>query len=1671
MNRRLKRCRDGRAVSSFHSLETLERRDLLAADLELLNDHYVVRQNQASVPFDVLANDSFADNYDGPRQVTSVSYGSEGGNIQLSEDRKTIHYAPPADFQGVEFFNYFVDGREFAQVKVTVEAPLESDEFQIPPNGQVHELEVLANDPFWPDYDGERRITLASVSSVGSEVTIAPDGRSILYTPSDEAYGSDQFVYIVDGIYPARVMIEVPPTTASDQYELLQNSTGKRLSVLANDPFWPGYAGDRTITSVTAPANGEVSIAATGQDVVYTPQSGFTGWDSFYYVVDDRFETMARVYVHRPVRNDWAELDRNSTNYLIDVLENDNYRDLRNVYRDNVNIVTSVTQPESGGTVRIVNGGRHLSYSPPQDFSGDDRFTYLADGRYEASVRLHVTRPVRGDYLSAIQDTPNVWLDVLANDFIGNGYDGRREITAVSTTEQEGIVANRVVGLAYTPPEGFVGSDQLSYTVDDDLSAQVSVYVRPLAQGDSYRECADPRDGAYTFSVMSNDLFTAGYQGPARITSVTSDDVDMQLSIAPNGRQVRFEPSQSGSSRFEYTVDGKYTANVSVYLESQLSGDRTVIDQNSKSVEINVLSNDFDRTNIHDSCRSAAYRGPRRITDVSTTTPGASVDIAADGKGVHYTPPADYFGTDTFSYEVDGLMTENVWVNVIRRVRDDQFRVEPGQQESLPLLVNDLFGADYTGPQKITDVTASKIGADIEVANDGRSIVYTATAGVTGLDTLTYTVDGRLKAEVEVDVRDASQTPYPRFGSLEDFEQFLLDDALERYESWFGMQTRNWFMEDASTGMGPPPGGPQTEAGGRDHSETNVQVEGVDENDIVEFDADYLYMLTGNDLVILDAWPAEELQEVSRHPIQGNPIGEFLKGDRLTVISEEQTFYPGFDIGMPFDGGVPVADDMMDVGMRDAPFWYPQPIEPKTYITVFDVSDRHAPQVVQTTQLEGQYIESRAVGDHVYLVLSNDAVAPPPEIILEDEENPWNGTYETREEYLERFRTETAAFVEDALPNYASYDREGELSRSGLVHQPEDIYQRLQQGTSTLLSLVSFDVTNAEPGLKASSGVYTRGAAKVYASLEDFYVFENVYDDEDGTSTRILKFDWDGATGETDFVAAGRVAGWMLNQFSADVHEGHLRIATTLTNSRSGNWTSRAENDLFVLREDGGVFEFVGSLQNLALEETIRSVRFMGDRAFLVTFRDVDPLFGLDVSDPTEPRALGHLTLPGFSSYMQLIDDEHLLAVGRNTPTGRSGPAQVSLFNVSDLTSPVLVDEYTFERFSTTEAAVDHHAFGYFGTHGLFAVPASQQYVRRVDTDGDGFRETREWVHENELTVFQVDVNAPAGANLNLAAQISHDSPVRRSGYIGDKLYSVAENSVSVVDVTQPDVILKTVTDLLRLEDEPAVPPPMLEEDAVAALELSQRDLAARLAVDQGQVLPVSIEPSDDDWQLVFRVDSQQYLYRASPGSTKLIDENFEFDDHTSVVWTNPEDPYDVNGDGQLAPNDAIWIINELNASGSQPLPNETVLRQISHPPDQQPYLDVSGDRHISPLDALMVIQQLNQILPVTRVDLTGVDLGDESNNSTEVIDRVFAAILSTTGDSNLDGRFDSSDLVRIFQAGEYEDGIPFNSTWAEGDWNGDREFSTADLVFAFKYGNYDGVAAAVLALDDEFDD
>ncbi|MEM9658206.1 MAG: beta-propeller domain-containing protein, partial [Planctomycetota bacterium] len=388
----------------------------------------------------------------------------------------------------------------------------------------------------------------------------------------------------------------------------------------------------------------------------------------------------------------------------------------------------------------------------------------------------------------------------------------------------------------------------------------------------------------------------------------------------------------------------------------------------------------------------------------------------------------------------------------------------------------------------------------------------------------------------------------------------------------------------------------------------------------------------------------------------------------------------------------------------------------------------------------------------------------------------------------------------------------------------------------------------------------------------------------------------------------------------ADEHGPYLRIASTISNSYSGNWSGRSENVLFVLQDDGGVFETIGSMQNLALNETMRSIRYMGDRAFLTTARDVDPLFVIDLTDPQDPHALGHLTLPGFTDYMQLIGEDLLLTVGKNTPRGAFGPVQVTLFDVSDLTQPRPIDEYTFERFSTSEAQIDHHAFGYFATHGLLAIPTVTTYVERVDEDGDGYRETRKSVREDHLAVLRIGAGV-SGDAVDLVSEISHDTSVRRSGYIGDKLYSIAHDSIKVVDVTDPTVVLAELT--VVDERPPTITPVELypaqrvarSADAVA---LAKSDLAERLDQAASAAALVAIEPAGSiagDYDVVLRVGDQHYLYATYGDELAILtDSQYEFAEVAdSGAWNDivsPDRPLrgDFDGDHDIDRRDlARW--------------------------------------------------------------------------------------------------------------------------------------------------------------------
>ncbi|MCA9120306.1 MAG: beta-propeller domain-containing protein [Planctomycetaceae bacterium] len=1430
-------------------LEPLEARVLLDAS----GDFFDVRQNSDPQALDVLRNDVFDQDYSGPRLITSTSFGSKGGLIRIADDRKSLEYTPPADGFGTETFTYYVDHNLSATVSVSLVAPLAHDQYTINPNDEAWTLDVMANDVFWDGYDGAQQITSVSETLLGGSVEVGANGQSIVYTPPKYEVGKDAFIYFVDDLYPAEVIVNIrDPLSADTKLNIVWNTEEVVLDVLANDSFWDGYEGDQQITHLVVRENvaGSFSIADDGLSIAYSPAHDFQGIETVRYVVDGRHEQSVTVQVHRPVRDDWPRLYTNGQGDLagryIDLVSNDTFTwqddryapgdSRRWVTTDVVDRITSVTTSQADATIEIAPDGQGVFYTAPADFLGIDTFNYTVDEKYTATVTVTVT------------ETPT-----------GGGGSG-----------------------------GGGGGSQT--------------------------------------------------QPPSNVCRTLYD--------------------------------------------------AKVVNQNSDEVQIDVLANDFQQRGF----LCDPYEGKREITDVIGPSSG-SVTVSSDRSLVTYTPDEDFVGSDSFQYIVDDIWTEYVTVNVVRRVRDDQFRVEPDFTDNLDVLANDLFGADYTGPQRITEVTTSDAGATISIGEAYDSITYAPPAGFSGEDHFTYVVDGGLKADVTVYVSSSREALLRKFDSETLFGP-LLEEALGQWDQVFGttIEQYPWYRDLYFSTFAEGAAIDRSSASEvRVHSETNVQVQGIDEADIVETDSEFLYVVREGELVIAKAWPADELSIVSQTTIEGQPIGEYLNGTRLTVVSQNyeiawRDIFSPESPAQTASGTNSLTDALIDgAGIGISPE-YPQQSSATTVVSVFDVSDRSSPKLVQKTKLDGTYVESRRIGNQIFLVQRNQRLTIPGPILtcepLADDPMPvvadgisiippmQTCTYETRDDYIIR----VTELFDSMLPHYASYDADGNLVRTGLAIAPEDIYRPQDKSARNLVSVVSIDMSINEPGLSGASGILTSGADTIYGGWDGLYVLDRSYNYEDGDTTQILKFDWNADTGLVDFASFGHVAGYLLNQFSVDTFDGYLRIATTLWNRGGGNYSNNAENTIFVLRDDEGVMEVVGDLQNLGFTEYIKSVRFIGDRAFVTTFRDIDPLFVIDMSDPSEPLPVGHVTLPGFSSYMQMIDENHLLTIGRNAVTDTTGSTQVILFDVTDVTRPRIVGRHSFYRNSFSIAETDHHAFGWFAAHDVLAIPLAENRRRRIDADEDGYPEAWEYYREDDLAVLEIDVNATIESRdgVQLRGEVANNSQVLRGAFIDDVLYSIARNSITAVDIHEPTTILGQAT----ISPNDAVP---AGDDTTAGMEAETRQLVkvAREEVLRHfgrPVVPMLITAESPNAlrgdqtpqsEFLFSVGDQMLRVTADrEGNVRLVDEQFEFSAQNADHWRNQSKPTDVNGDGQTSPLDALVLINEHARAGARKLSVQSVLRQIEARAERQSeFFDVSGDGWLSPIDVLLVIDHINHTI------------------------------------------------------------------------------------------------------------
>ena len=494
----------------------------------------------------------------------------------------------------------------------------------------------------------------------------------------------------------------------------------------------------------------------------------------------------------------------------------------------------------------------------------------------------------------------------------------------------------------------------------------------------------------------------------------------------------------------------------------------------------------------------------------------------------------------------------------------------------------------------------------------------------------------------------------------------------------------------------------------------------MDEADIVKTDGNFMYLLHGATLFVLNAWPATSTEIVASAAIEGEVREMFVRDGKAVVFSHvyrELGPKTGIDAG-PY-------------GYFE--YWQNQ----YTKLTVLDVAGA-TPSVVRESYIEGDYVSARRHDGIVRAVVQDGFKVPPlgnPTIEYRDlfgQPYPQADIDAQVDAWLERtIRSIRGTELGDWVPR--------EFAVEGGQIKPQrprclDYYAPDAGLTeSGVTSVVSLDLDNVAA---AFGGATILGRAeRVYSNEDVVLVTQSDYrlqwSAEGREQTIIHRFDIDGAA--TSYTASGAVAGSIHDQFSLDERAGVIAVSTT-----EQNWnnvgiaiglpapmpgpSSDADiapapqpeptrpqgpvNRIVTLRTDGRALEQIGSTEDFGLTERIFATRFMGDRAYVVTFRQTDPLFVVDMADPANPHVVGELHIPGFSNYMFPLGDDHLFAIGRDaTSQGVVQGLALQIFDVSDPAAPALAHRYVYADQGDSPANIDHRAITFHADRDVVAFP------------------------------------------------------------------------------------------------------------------------------------------------------------------------------------------------------------------------------------------------------------------------------------------------------------------------------------------------------------------------------
>ncbi|MFH1790272.1 MAG: beta-propeller domain-containing protein [bacterium] len=624
-------------------------------------------------------------------------------------------------------------------------------------------------------------------------------------------------------------------------------------------------------------------------------------------------------------------------------------------------------------------------------------------------------------------------------------------------------------------------------------------------------------------------------------------------------------------------------------------------------------------------------------------------------------------------------------------------------------------------------------------------------------------------------------------------------------------------MPDSSVGLG-------SSEGGIDYSQTNVQVQGVDEADIIKTDGKFIYALVGKDLYLIKANPASSSEIISKISFKDRPLNIYIDNDRLAVFGYEDL----------------VALKEYSHFRRRNPF---------TFFKIFDISDPKNPKLERTFDIEGNYKNSRMIGDYVYLVtdsydyyyIEGEPISPR---LIEDGKELANSCVGNAKCFAPdiyyfdipydnyNLTTITAINISDKTAGVTgeSYILSG---NEDMYVSPNNIYITYTKNISEyqLLMEVMQEVvvpllsSTEQQRIKAIEGVQnyvlsrnekmqkinqiierylaTLSIAKVdeiekQAELKLKSKYKDISKELEKTVVHKIAID----KGKLEYKTSGSVTGKVLNQFSMDEDaNGYFRIATTKNQTWSylEDINTESYNNLYVLGSD---LKIIGKLEGFASTERIYSVRFMQDRAYLVTFKNIDPLFVIDLKDPAKPAILGQLKIPGYSDYLHPYDNTTLIGVGKETETNEWGGVttlgvKISLFDVSEVSNPTQLSSYSFGgRGSDTIVSYDHKAFLFSLDKNLMVIPVTLRHDSASTGWGKlAFRGAAVFsIDKTNGIKLQNKLDHSDGIDSSpdyLYGSVYYDSSVKRSLYIDDSLYTFSDKYLMMNKLSDLSLIKK----------------------------------------------------------------------------------------------------------------------------------------------------------------------------------------------------------------------------------------------------------------------------------------